>query len=134
MSHHILPIQRLHFGFKSRALRSCVIVPTQEEILIGHVLLIQPFDWVQNSSNPIFYPTLWIQWSNFKSNCDTRWTRVVSVYNETSITFISNTLLIMRVTYYINITKNWENDMQNTAKIRQNDLEWICIWLLILPF
>ena len=37
MSHHILPIQRLDFGFKSRALRTCVVVPTQEEILIGNV-------------------------------------------------------------------------------------------------
>ena len=46
---------------------------------------------------------------------------------------ISNTLLIKRVIYYINITKNWKNDMQNTTKNLQNDLEWICIWLLTLP-
>ena len=47
---------------------------------------------------------------------------------------ISNTLLIKRVIHYIKITKNQENDMQNTTKNLQNDLEWICIWLLTLPF
>ena len=40
---------------------------------------------------------------------------------------ISNTLLIKRVIHYINITKNRENDMQNTTKNPQNDLEWNCI-------
>ena len=29
---------------------------------------------------------------------------------------ISNTLLIKRVIHYISITKNWENDLQNTTK------------------
>ena len=47
---------------------------------------------------------------------------------------ISNSLLIKRVIHYIKITKNQENDMQNTTKNLQNDLEWICIWLLTLPF
>ena len=47
---------------------------------------------------------------------------------------ISNTLLIKRVIHYISITKNWENDLQNTTKNLQNDIEWICIWHLILPF
>ena len=40
---------------------------------------------------------------------------------------ISNTLLIKRVIHYMNITKNWENDLQNTTKNLQNDIEWICI-------
>ena len=40
---------------------------------------------------------------------------------------ISNTLLIKRVIHYISITKNQENDLQNTTKNLQNDLEWICI-------
>ena len=40
---------------------------------------------------------------------------------------ISNSLLIKRVIHYIKITKNQENDMQNTTKNLQNDLEWICI-------
>ena len=84
--HHILPIQRSDFGFESRALWICVVVPTHQEILIDHVLLIQPFDWVQNSSKPIFYPTLSIQWTIFKSNYGTRWTSVISAYNKTSIT------------------------------------------------
>ena len=85
ISHNILPIQRLDFGFKSRALWTCVVVPTHQEILIGHVLLIQQFDWAQNSSKPIFYPTLSIHWSNFKSNYSIRWTHVVFAYNEISI-------------------------------------------------
>ena len=38
---------------------------------------------------------------------------------------ISNTLLIKRVIHYISITKNRENDLQNTTKNLQNDLEWI---------
>ena len=84
--HHILPIQRLDFGFESKALRTCVVVPTQEEILIGNVPIIQPFDWAQNYSKPKFYPTLSIQWLNSKSNYDTRWMRVVSAYYKTSIT------------------------------------------------
>ena len=58
ISHHILPIQWSNFGFESRALWTCVVVPTHQEILICHVLLIQPFDWAQNSSKPIFYPTI----------------------------------------------------------------------------
>ena len=81
----ILPIQRLDFGFESKALWTCVVVPTHQEILIGHVLLIQPFDWAQNSSKLIFYLTFSIQWSNFKSDYGTRWMRVISAYNETSI-------------------------------------------------
>ena len=85
ISHNILPIQRLDFGFKSRALWTCVVVPTHQEILIGHVLQIQPFAWAQNSSQPIFYPTLSIHWSNFKSNYSIRWTHVVFAYNEISI-------------------------------------------------
>ena len=49
-----------------------------------HTLLIQPFDWAKNSSKPIFYPNLSIQWSNFKSEFSTRWTHViVSTYHET---------------------------------------------------
>ena len=35
---------------------------------------------------------------------------------------ISNTLLIKKVIHYINITKNQENNMQNTTKNLQNDL------------
>ena len=85
ISHHILPIQWSDLGFESRALWTCV-VPTHLEILINHVLLIQPFDWAQNSSKPIFYPTLSIQWSNFKFDYGTRCTHVISAYNETSIT------------------------------------------------
>ena len=57
MSHLILPIQWSDFGFESIALWTCVVVPTHQEILIGHVLRIQPFDWIQNSSKPIFYTT-----------------------------------------------------------------------------
>ena len=86
MSHHILPIQRLDFGFESRALWTYVIVPTHQEIVIWHVLLIQPFDWAQNSSKPIFYHTFSIQWPNFKSDYGTRWMCVISAYNETLIT------------------------------------------------
>ena len=85
ISHNILPIQWFDFGFNSRALWTCVVVPTHQEILIGHVLQIQPFAWAQNSSQPIFYPTLSIQWSNFKSNYNIRWTHVVFAYNEISI-------------------------------------------------
>ena len=85
ISHHILPIQWSDLGFESRALWTCV-VPTHLEILINHVLLIQLFDWAQNSSKPIFYPTLSIQWSNFKFDYGTRCTHVISAYNETSIT------------------------------------------------
>ena len=48
ISYHILQIQQSDFGFESEALWTCVVVPTHQEILIGHVLLIQPFDWVQN--------------------------------------------------------------------------------------
>ena len=40
---------------------------------------------------------------------------------------ISNTLLIKRVLHYISITKNRENDLQNTTKNLQNDINWICI-------
>ena len=40
---------------------------------------------------------------------------------------ISNTLLIKRVIHYMSITKNRENDLQNTTKNLQNDLKWICI-------
>ena len=40
---------------------------------------------------------------------------------------ISNTLLIKRVIHHISITKNQENDLQNTTKNLQNDLKWICI-------
>ena len=39
ISHHILPIQWLDFGFESRALWTCVVVPTHQEILISHILL-----------------------------------------------------------------------------------------------
>ena len=35
---------------------------------------------------------------------------------------ISNTLLIKKVIHYINITTNQENNMQNTTKNLQNDL------------
>ena len=48
ISHHILQIQQSDFEFEYKALWTCVVVPTHQEILIGHVLLIQPFDWVQN--------------------------------------------------------------------------------------
>ena len=40
---------------------------------------------------------------------------------------ISNTLLSKSVIHYISITKNSENDTQNTTKNLQNDLEWICM-------
>ena len=87
LSHHNLPIQRPEFGFESRALWICVIVPEYHEALIGYILPIQPLGWAQNSSKLIFYPTLSIQWSNFKSYSGTRWTHVlVSTYHETSIT------------------------------------------------
>ena len=119
--HHILPIQRLDFRFKSRTLWTCVIVPTHQEILIGHVLTIQPFDWAESSSNQIFYHTLSIQWSNFKSNYGIRWKHVVvSTYHETSITK-NIQYSFKRVIYYINITKNWENDLKNTTQNLQND-------------
>ena len=39
ISLHILPIQRSYFGFESRALWTCVVVPTHQEILISHILL-----------------------------------------------------------------------------------------------
>ena len=58
----------------SRALWTCVILLEQPKILIDHVLPIQLFDWAQKSSKPILYPTLSIQWSNFKSKSGTRWT------------------------------------------------------------
>ena len=105
ISHHILQIQRSNFGFKSKALWTCV-VPTHQEILIGHVLLIQPFDWVQYSSKPIFYPTILIQWSNVKSNSSTKWMHVIaSTYYETSIAK-NIQYSSKRVIRYINITKN----------------------------
>ena len=56
--HHILPIQRLDFEFKSRTLWTCVIVPTHQEILIGHILTIQLFDWAQSSSKKKYFITL----------------------------------------------------------------------------
>ena len=58
----------------SRALWTCVILLEQPKILIDHVLPIQLFDWAQKSSKPILYPTISIQWSNFKSKSGTRWT------------------------------------------------------------
>ena len=110
--HDILSIQQLDFGFKSRKLWTCVIVPTHQEILIGHVFTIQLFDWARSSSKQIFYHTLSIQWSNFKSDYGIRWKRVVvSTYHETSITK-NIQYSFKRVIYYINITKNWENDLK----------------------
>ena len=53
-----------NFGIESRAFWTYVVVPTYQEILIGYFLLIQPFDWAHNSSKPIFYSTISIQWSN----------------------------------------------------------------------
>ena len=38
---------------------------------------------------------------------------------------ISNTLLIKRVIHYKSITNNRENDLQNTTKNLQNDLEYL---------
>ena len=132
ISHHILRIQRSDFEFEYKALWTCVVVPTHQEILIGYVLLIQPFDWVQNSSKPIFYPTILIQWSNFKFDSGTRWMRVVAcTYHETSITK-NIQYSSKRVICYINITKNQENYLQNTTKNLENDLNgftydlWLC--------
>ena len=134
ISHHILQIQRSDFGFKSKALWTCVVVPTHQEILIGHVLLIQLFDWAQNSSKPIFYPTILIQWSNFKSNCSTRWMRVVaSTYHETSITK-NIQYSSKRVISYINISKNRENYLQNTTKNLENDPNGFTYDLLLCHF
>ena len=116
ISHHILQIQRSDFRFESKTLWTSVVVPTHQEILIGHILLIQPFDWAQNSSKPIFYPTILIQWSNFKSNSGTRWMHVIaSTYHETSITK-NIQYSSKKVICYINITKNRESYLQNKPR------------------
>ena len=134
ISHHILQIQRSDFGFKSKALWTCVVVPTHQEILFGHVLLTQPFDWDQNLSKPIFYPTILIQWSNFKSNYGTRWMRVIaSTYHETSIAK-NIQYSSKRVRRYINITKNRENYLQNTTKNLENDPNGFTYDLLLCHF
>ena len=123
---------QLDFGFKSRALWTCVIVPKYQEYLIGHILPIQPLDWAQNSSKLILYPTFSIKWSNFKSYFGTRWTHVlVSTYHKTSITW-NIQYSSKRVMHYINLSKNWENDLQNTTQNLQNDPNgFACdFWLL----
>ena len=95
----------------SKALWTCVILLEHQEISIDHILSIQPFDWAQNLSKPIFYPTLSIQWSNFKSDSGTRWTHViVSTYHETSITK-NIQYSSKRIIHFINIIKNGENEL-----------------------
>ena len=47
----ILDLSLEHYGH-------VLLLPKHQEILIGYVRLIQPFDWAQNPSKPIFYPTL----------------------------------------------------------------------------
>ena len=129
--HHILPIQQLDFWFKSRTLWTCVIVPIHQEILIGHVLTIQPFDWAQSSSKQIFYHTLSIQWWNFKTDYGIKWKHVVeSTYHETSIT--KNIQYSFKIViYFIKITKNWENYLKITTQNLQNDHNgFVCdFWL-----
>ena len=103
ISHNILPIQQSNFGFEFGALWTYIVVPKYQEYLIGHILPIQLLDWAQNSSKLIFYPTLSIQWSNFKSYSGTRWSHVlVSIYHETSITK-NIQYSSKRVIHYINV-------------------------------
>ena len=89
------------------------------------------FDWSRSHNltiwlstkfiKKIFYHTLSIQWSNFISDYGIRWKRVViSTYHETSITK-NIQYSLKRVIYYINITKNWKNDLKNTTQNLQND-------------
>ena len=81
-----------------------------------------PTIWLSSKFiKPIFYPTLSIQWSNFKSVSGIRWTCViVSTFHETSITK-NIQYSSKRIIHFINITKNGENDLEYTAQNVQND-------------
>ena len=92
-----------------------------------------PTVWLSSKfiKKKIFYHTLSIQWSNFKSDYGIRWKHVVvSTYHETSIT-TNIQYSFKRVIYYINITKNWENDLKNTTQNLQNGHKgFVCdFWL-----